>query len=147
MDSRFQILLSGVLGVVRKYRGSTIFYFFYCIFMTKLFEVFWRGKWGAHLIPPAPPLPCTSMNQMFFQYSRFFWVNPNIFLETKYLGDLKGKTIVFENHSKFTVVIKDPELYLLNRFSVTFVYCLVSFSIKFVFINMKKVKLLQPSQF
>ncbi len=47
MHSHFQILLRGVLGVVRKSgRGSSIFVF-YCILMIQFFEVFRGGTLGA----------------------------------------------------------------------------------------------------
>jgi hypothetical protein len=54
MHSHFQILLRGVLGVVRKSgRGSSIFVF-YCIFMIQFFKVYWKGTWGVPLLPPPP---------------------------------------------------------------------------------------------
>ena len=40
MHSQFQILLRGVLGVVRKSGWGSSIFVFYCIFMIQFFEVF-----------------------------------------------------------------------------------------------------------
>jgi hypothetical protein len=61
MHSRFQILLRRVLGVVRKSRGWSSILAFYCIFMSKFFEVFWRGTWGASSPFSLPPPLCAPM--------------------------------------------------------------------------------------
>ncbi len=50
MRSHFQNILRGILWVVRKSRGLSIFVF-YCILMTKFLEVFWGYAWGAPLPP------------------------------------------------------------------------------------------------
>ena len=48
----WQILLRGVLGVVRK-SGVVVFY---CIFMWKFLKIFIGGTWGAPPPPPPPPV-------------------------------------------------------------------------------------------
>ncbi len=53
-NCHFQILLREYVGSWENPGGSHIFVF-YCIFMTKFFEVFWEGTWGALFLPLPPP--------------------------------------------------------------------------------------------
>ncbi len=49
----FEYFWEGYLGQLENLRGSSIFVFYF-IFMTKFFEVFWGGTWGAPLLPLSP---------------------------------------------------------------------------------------------